>query len=218
MQQRVLLEAKLERLIFPVVDLDGISIIEAADFLRVQSQQIDTLELDPANRGVSIVVELGDEDTPVGQKMRAARVNLQLRNVPLQDGARLPRPGRRARCGRPMSLRSVIRPAGTEFGSPDREELPGAAGFPLDLGWGARRRPTWIRSRPSRTTRAAGPAPDRRGGAQAAGGALRRGMLRELQRGEQHAGGAQHAGHAPADRADRRCRRRRPSRCRWWCG
>lgn len=83
MHQRVLIEAKLDRLIFPVVQLEDVSLSEAADFLRAQAQQLDTLEIDPAHRGIGIVVKQGAEDTPEGQKMRAARVNLQLKNVPL---------------------------------------------------------------------------------------------------------------------------------------
>lgn len=85
MRQRVLLEAKLERLIFPIVDLEDVTLTEAADFLRGQSRQVDTIELDPARRGVSIIVELGAEDTELGDRMRSTRFNLQLRNVPLHS-------------------------------------------------------------------------------------------------------------------------------------
>lgn len=83
-QLRVAIESKLDRIIFPLIDMEDASLTEAVDFLRGQSQQLDILELDPALRGVGIVLELGPEDAPESQQARTTRINLKLRNIPLR--------------------------------------------------------------------------------------------------------------------------------------
>lgn len=83
--RQVAIESKLDRIIFPVIDMEDTTLSEAADFLRSQSQQLDILELDPALRGVGIVLDLGPEDAPEGQQARTARINLKLRRVPLRS-------------------------------------------------------------------------------------------------------------------------------------
>jgi len=115
MEQRVLLEAKLDRLMFPIVDLEDVTLGEAADFLRGQSRQVDTIELNPANRGVSIVVELGAEDTEVGNRMRNTRFDLQLRNVPLRSVLDYMTEATRTTWSTD-EFAVVIRPAGTSSG------------------------------------------------------------------------------------------------------
>lgn len=81
----VLVAHKLEKIILPVVDFADVSIQDAFDFLRQQSVDLDTLELDPAKRGVNFVLELGGPDSEVGRKIRETRINLQLKDVPISQ-------------------------------------------------------------------------------------------------------------------------------------
>jgi general secretion pathway protein D len=76
---------KLDRIIIPSVALDQTSLSEAIDFLRIRANENDTVELDPARRGVNFTVSLGAPDSPVAQKINAARFDLQLKNVPLSQ-------------------------------------------------------------------------------------------------------------------------------------
>ena len=47
---------KLRRIIIPRIDFEDTTVEEAIDFLRMRSAELDTLELDPARKGVNFVV------------------------------------------------------------------------------------------------------------------------------------------------------------------
>ena len=47
---------KLRSIIVPVVDFEDTTVEEATDFLRGRSMELDTLELDPARKGVNFVI------------------------------------------------------------------------------------------------------------------------------------------------------------------
>ena len=47
---------KLRRIIIPKIDFDDTTVEEAIDFLRMRAAELDTLELDPARKGVNFVV------------------------------------------------------------------------------------------------------------------------------------------------------------------
>ncbi len=47
---------KLRRIIIPVIDFEDTTVEDAIDFLRLRSAELDTLELDPARKGVNFVV------------------------------------------------------------------------------------------------------------------------------------------------------------------
>lgn len=74
---------KLKSIIIPRIALDDVSISEAVDFLRQQSVELDTNELDSAARGINIVLEIGNENSDIGNQIRGRRFNLNLANVPL---------------------------------------------------------------------------------------------------------------------------------------
>ena len=99
---------KLKRIIIPKIDFDDTTVEEAIDFLRVRAAELDTLELDPAKKGVNFVVRrprsvpvpgtepaapaAGTETTPgtattlptSSTDLGALRVKeLRIRNVPL---------------------------------------------------------------------------------------------------------------------------------------
>lgn len=81
----VTIKSKLDRIIIPKVALDQVSLEEALDFLRVRARENDTLELDPAKKGVNFTVNLGPQDSPEAAKIRAARFDMQLSNIPLSQ-------------------------------------------------------------------------------------------------------------------------------------
>ena len=92
---------KLKRIIIPRIDFEDTSVEEAIDFLRLRSAELDTLELDPARKGVNFVVRrpraaaggdtgldaaaAGGEALPAaGGDPGALRIReLRVRNVPL---------------------------------------------------------------------------------------------------------------------------------------
>jgi general secretion pathway protein D len=82
---RMLMSSKLERIVVPIIDFDGVNIREALDFLRQQSIELDTFELDEENRGINFVLEIGGPDSEVASKILATEINLQLKNVPLSE-------------------------------------------------------------------------------------------------------------------------------------
>ena len=83
------LETKLNTIILPEVNLNSATLDEAIDFLRVASEQGDTTTLDDSEKGVPFVVQLGDESNEAVKKIRASRIDLKLRNVPLGEVVRL---------------------------------------------------------------------------------------------------------------------------------
>lgn len=47
---------KLRRIVIPNISFEDITVEEAIDFLRMRSKELDTLELDPARKGVNFVI------------------------------------------------------------------------------------------------------------------------------------------------------------------
>lgn len=94
---------KLRRIIIPRIDFEDTTVEEAIDFLRMRSAELDTLELDPARKGVNFVVRRprnvsagagldagldaaagGDLLPAAGGDPGALRIReLRIRNVPL---------------------------------------------------------------------------------------------------------------------------------------
>ena len=79
----MLLASKMDRIILPVISFDNVKIQEAFDFLRAQSIERDTIELDPARKGVNFVLNLGDAEAAKG--ILEVPISLELRNVPLSQ-------------------------------------------------------------------------------------------------------------------------------------
>lgn len=76
---------KLSRIIIPSVNLEDSTLSEALDFLRLRSVEFDNIEPDPDRKGVNFTVEIGGDNSEIGNQIRAARINLQLKNVPLSE-------------------------------------------------------------------------------------------------------------------------------------
>jgi general secretion pathway protein D len=78
-------DRKLDRIVIPSVQLDQANIDEAIDFLRARSFELDTLETDPARRGVNFTVNLGEVDSDTAAEVRNMRFNLNLTQVPVSQ-------------------------------------------------------------------------------------------------------------------------------------
>jgi general secretion pathway protein D len=76
---------KLERIIIPKLALDQASLDEALDFIRIKAAENDTLEPDPARKGVNITVNLGPPDSEAARSVRERKFDLQLSQVPLSQ-------------------------------------------------------------------------------------------------------------------------------------
>ena len=74
---------KLDRIMIPKLALEQASLEEALDFLRLRASENDTLELEPARKGVNFAVNLGAPDSAAATKIRKVRFDLQLAHVPL---------------------------------------------------------------------------------------------------------------------------------------
>ncbi|MGJ8633872.1 MAG: hypothetical protein ACSHX7_08125, partial [Luteolibacter sp.] len=91
---------KLRRIVIPRIDFEDTTVEEAIDFLRLRAAELDTLELDPAKKGVNFVIrrprnadaggDVSGLDAAAGDALLgggdpgALRIDeLRLRNVPL---------------------------------------------------------------------------------------------------------------------------------------
>ncbi len=83
--ETILIQTKLDRIIIPKLAMDQVSLEEALDFLRLRTQENDTLESDPAKKGVNFTVNLGAPDSEVAKKIRALRFDLRLTQVPVSQ-------------------------------------------------------------------------------------------------------------------------------------
>lgn len=111
--ERMLIANKLDRIVLPVVDFDAVTIREALDFLRQQSIELDTFELDPTNRGINFVLELGGPESEVAREILATKINLQLKNVPLAEVLRYIGEITRT-VHSPQEFAVAVRPAGSD--------------------------------------------------------------------------------------------------------
>jgi general secretion pathway protein D len=80
---KVTVATKLNRILIPKIALDQATLEEALDFLRVRAAENDTLEADPALRGVNFNVNLGPPDSDAAKRIRELRFNLRLTQIPL---------------------------------------------------------------------------------------------------------------------------------------
>ena len=71
--------SKLREIIIPAVVMEDISITEAVDFIRGQAIELDSNEIDPAKRGVNIVLDLGSNEDILNR-----RFSLNLRGLPIR--------------------------------------------------------------------------------------------------------------------------------------
>lgn len=74
---------KLRQIVIPVVDFQDASISEVYEIIRIWSKEYDQFSIEEENKGVNFVLNLGSADSEWGKKVRAKRVNLNLRGVPL---------------------------------------------------------------------------------------------------------------------------------------
>ncbi len=75
------LAEKMQRITFPNVQFQGASIEEAIEFLRIKSKDLDTIERDPAKRGVNLILKPGIAPS-------TATISLDLHDVPMVEALR----------------------------------------------------------------------------------------------------------------------------------
>ncbi len=75
--ERALME-KMQRITFPLVQFTACSVEEIVEFLRIKSKELDTMERDPAKRGVNIILRQGAAPS-------TAAITLELRDVPMVE-------------------------------------------------------------------------------------------------------------------------------------
>ena len=76
---------KMRNVIFPAVDLDQVGIVEAIDFIRTQSKLLDSTSLDASDKGYNIELNLGDNNSEIGNQVRNTRFDLKVKNVPVSQ-------------------------------------------------------------------------------------------------------------------------------------
>lgn len=76
---------KMKTILFPFVDLENVGIEEAVDYLRLQSKTLDNTTTNPSEKGFNLVLQLGSQDSEIGQKVRSVRFDLKLKNVPIDQ-------------------------------------------------------------------------------------------------------------------------------------
>lgn len=113
---------KLRSIQIPFLDLSDVSLEEALDYLRSVSVDNDDLVLGDAPKGVSFVTQLGNEDHPLVQEIRKARINLQLQNIPLEQALKFICEATRTTY-RVDEFAVVIRPAGATDDTMVRREF-----------------------------------------------------------------------------------------------
>jgi general secretion pathway protein D len=79
----VTLEAKLNQIIIPVVAFDDIKISEALDFLRARSRELDTVATDPRDKGVNLILNLGNDEK--SKEIEKTPIHLSLKNTPMSQ-------------------------------------------------------------------------------------------------------------------------------------
>ncbi len=72
---------KMSKIIFPQVQFSGASVEEAVEFLRIKSKDYDTIERDPAKKGVNLIIKPGAAPS-------TATISLDLKDVPMSEALR----------------------------------------------------------------------------------------------------------------------------------
>lgn len=75
---------KLKRIIIPRFTLQEATLMEAVDLLRLRAAENDNLELDPAQKGINITVNLGDTGDAPAKNILEKTFDLNLSNVPVE--------------------------------------------------------------------------------------------------------------------------------------
>lgn len=78
------LDRKMKSLMLRQVRLDGAALAESVDYLAGLARVADTEAKDPASRGISILLQLGEEGGELAKQALAREINLKLDNVPFR--------------------------------------------------------------------------------------------------------------------------------------
>lgn len=78
------MDAKIKSLVIPRIDFDSVDLVEAVEFLRQQSVKLDEGAI-TAEKGVNIIINLGDPDSETAKNVLSKKFNLTMRNVPMSE-------------------------------------------------------------------------------------------------------------------------------------
>ncbi|HSP43506.1 MAG TPA: hypothetical protein VLO11_11590 [Luteolibacter sp.] len=78
---------KLRNIIIPRIDFENVTVEEAIDFLRLRARELDTMELDPARKGIGFVIRRSKPSLSIRPVHPGSMIipELKLENVPLND-------------------------------------------------------------------------------------------------------------------------------------
>ena len=82
-QDAPILKEKLSGIILENVQLNDVNIEEAVDYVKLQSRLADTINLAGEQDGVNIILNLGNIDESIADKIRNTPINIQANNLPL---------------------------------------------------------------------------------------------------------------------------------------
>lgn len=77
------IQEKLNRIIIPRIEFNNARLVDVLAFLSQKSQELDSLETDPARRGVNIVID--SSGSLEGRDLSEAPLTVRLANIPLSD-------------------------------------------------------------------------------------------------------------------------------------
>ena len=76
---------KLSRIVIPEFRVEGATILEAIDLVRLRAAENDQFESDPRKKGINITVNLGDVRESPGKEILTKSFDLNVSNVPLDQ-------------------------------------------------------------------------------------------------------------------------------------
>jgi len=79
------IQSRLDNIILDEVRISDATIREAVGYLTALSRQMDDRPVDPTERGVNIILQLGPPGSEFYQQVMERKFNLELRNVPLRE-------------------------------------------------------------------------------------------------------------------------------------
>lgn len=77
------LSSKLQRIVIPEYRLEQGNLNDAIELLLLRAAENDTFEMDPARKGINIVVKVGDPKQSPAKEIFGKRFDLHVRNVPV---------------------------------------------------------------------------------------------------------------------------------------
>ncbi len=79
------MQNKLDLIVIPSFQLEGGTLLEAIDLLKLRAEENDTVTQIEKDKGINIAVNLGDTSEGIGGQIAAKKFDLRLSNVPVKQ-------------------------------------------------------------------------------------------------------------------------------------